>query len=188
MQNQEQPQTEFTFQDSVNWTYFITSSLATCLTVFTRHQFGSEAFRFDAVCALLILILTAAFSHDDYITLMCLLWVAFLITHRGQTFRNWRKGIHLHSRYAGEPGMAMLFVKDEVRARWLEPFLCAGIGLALSYLSQSLSQFVLVCSVALLIRTWMETETGRVQLRNLRDAEIEQQSLIEHWQKNRGEF
>ena len=84
--------------------------------------------------------------------------------------------------------MAMLFIKDESAAKWLEPFLCAGIGLLLAPVSIVLTKFILIASGALLIRTAMEGMVQRTELRNLRDAEIETQYLIERRRRERGEY
>jgi len=187
-QQQQQSGSEFSFQDSVNLTYLVTWVLSTTLTVFTRIRFGSEALGINSVGACLILLLTAGFSNDDGMAVMWLLWCGLQLSHRWRTFLEWRRGIRRHSRYGGEPGMAMLFIKDEQAAKWLEPFLCAGIGLLLAPVSVVLTQFILIASGALLVRTAMEAMAIRAELRNLRDAEIESQYLIERRRRDRGEY
>ncbi|MCA9092030.1 MAG: hypothetical protein KDA68_00975 [Planctomycetaceae bacterium] len=186
-QQQHQSGSDCSFQESVNLTYLVTWILSTTLTVFTRIRFGSEALGINSVGACLILLLTASFSNDAAMGWMWLLWCGLQLSHRWRTFLEWRRGIRRHSRYGGEPGMAMLFIKDEQAAKWLEPFLCAGIGLLLAPVSVVLTQFILVASGALLIRTSMEAMALRAELRNLRDAEIENRNRAAWFRRDRGD-
>ena len=186
MQQPEQRQdNQFNFADSVNLTYFVADCLATCLTLFIRRNYGTQAFGFNAVAAFVILLLVASDANDLLMTWMWISWCILLIVHRVQTFQNWRRGIRLHSQYAGDPTIAMRFLRDPAHARWLEPFLCLGVAVCMIPFSQITAAFVFWGAVALLVRTSMDREVHRKRVRHLLDAEIEQEFLVEQWQRQR---
>ncbi len=186
--SRQQESDSMSVADSTNWLYLLTTAHSTCLTVFLRESFGSEALGIPGVSALLLLIVAVGVTGSPDLLLYGGIWLIVLMGQRAQTFQNQRKGIRLHSRYAGFPAATKVlfpFVTDERVLQRLEPFVAGGLGLGLLLCSPTIGQFVLWGAFSLAIRTTLDQFTHHRRLQELHDAEIEQEVLLADWERQR---
>ncbi len=186
--NRPQEPDSMSVADSTNLLYFLTTAHSTCLTVFLRESFGSEALGVPGVSALLLLFVAVGVTGSPDLLLYGGIWLIVLMGQRAQTFQNQRKGLRLHSRYAGFPAATKVcfpFVTDERILQRLEPFVAGGIGLVLLWCSPAIGQFVLWGAFSLAIRTTLDQFTHHRRLQELHDAEIEQEVLLADWERQR---
>ncbi|HEX4132934.1 MAG TPA: hypothetical protein VHZ24_23075 [Pirellulales bacterium] len=170
-------------RDSFNLMYMLASAHATCLTPMMRHSFGVEALGWNGLGAFLVMgVAMMAAPGADMKSLFCWWLMAFML-QRLRTMKLVRNGWVAHSRYDGYPWLALQLplVHDERTAKTIEPFLCLLGGMLLYPISEAVGQFVLLGIGSLSIKLSIERQTERVKLQRLRDAEIEQRSLIERY-------
>ncbi len=189
MSSQQEQDSRFgSMADSTNLIYLVTTAHATCLTVFLREKFGSEALGIPGVCALLLLLITVGLTGSPDLLLFGGCWFIALIVQRSQTLHNHWKGLRLHSRYAGFPAATRLcfpFVSDERVLQRLEPVVASGIGGLLWLCSPAVGQFVLWGAFSLAIKTGLDQFSHHRHLQQLHDAEIEQEVLLADWERQR---
>lgn len=188
MHDSSEQNSSFSLTDSVNWLYFIVTAHATCLTVFLRHSFGSEGLGFPGVAALLFLVGSIVVTSDPTLIWLLVLWFAALVVQRIITISQQLRGLRQHSRYAGYPGVTRaLFpaMTEELALQRMEPVVCGVIGLVLLAIVPTIGGFVLTGAVSLAVKTGIEHAAQRRTLQQWRDAEIEQQVLLEDWERFR---
>jgi len=161
--------------DALGALYLASNTLATSMAVFIRQGFGKEALAWNSVFAFLLLLVLAGHQGPAF-TLLLFSFIAAQIWRRIETFRNARKGIVVHSYYAGFPYLAMKvpFVKDEQFARnVVEPVMCFLTGMVLLPVSAGLGGYVMACGVAFIVRRGIESLVLHQRLQRMQDAKIE---------------
>jgi hypothetical protein len=179
---QEQPQQQNDFRQAVNVCFAIANAHAACITPFIRHSFGSN---YPGICGLFAVILmffTAAESRDPRMLDYLAIWMVVVVLQRIRSFALRRRGLSVHSYYAGLPWLAMLvpFSKTENQAKNFEPILCLVIGGFVGIWSPTVGGFVMAGFVSLTVIQGMQAEMRSRQLTAMRDLQIEQRVLSEH--------
>src|SRR3954454_17334915 len=85
--------------------YILCNAHRLCITVFTRHSFGTNAFDISGLFALFFLLFAA--GANLAFRLYFMLWFVALVGHRIQSYRLRWKGEDNHSKYQGYPWLAM---------------------------------------------------------------------------------
>jgi hypothetical protein len=190
MSNSYQKQEQSSFRSSFNAMYFLANSHATCLTVFLRHSFGSEAIGMNGLVAVLMMLVYRGETRCLAMGTFFMAWLVALIVQRLRTFVLYQRGWRLHSRYGGYPWLAIRipFVKTEVRAMALEPLVCLLVGHVLCRWSEPVGRFVMFGCFSLAIKNGIERQIDRARLRQMHDAVIEQMHLVERFQQTRKDY
>jgi hypothetical protein len=168
-----------------NLLYLLSNAHATCLTVFMRHSFGTEALGMSGLHALILIVVVGGFGRSPEMFQCFLpLWLYALLWQRVYTLKRVRAGARWHSRFQGYPALAMRFpfVRDERTAlKVVEPMVCMVVGLLLREVSPVMGGFVLAGVFSLTLRHAIDTELIRKRLQAMRDAELEQRWLAERF-------
>lgn len=159
--------------DALGLLYGLANVHFTCIAVFIRCRFGSEALGWNGLGAFLLLICLAA--SQPGMGWYFLAWLVMQIYRRVETLRMWMRGQVTHSRYAGDPWLAMRipFCRDDQSARAAEPLLCFALGAVLLPLSQCAGGLVMAGLVSATVRNIIEELIDRKRIQAMRDAEIE---------------
>ena len=133
------------------------------------------------------MLLYASFGHVPEMLTYIGVWLIAVIIQRAKTIDMAKKGIIVHSRYWGDPWLAlhMPFVRKESAARNMEPMLCVLAGTVLACWSPGVGGFVVFAGVANAVAEAIVREADRKKLEAMRDAEIEQRYLAARY---RGEI
>jgi hypothetical protein len=179
----------FGIRGVINLLYLVVSGHATCVTPFVRRNFGSEALGRNGAIALIILVvyMVAYPTHRALVNLGGL-WFLMVILQRLKTGRLLRKGFVVHSRFDGEPflGFIVPFVTRYQTASFIEFLALLIFGIWIASIDAALSRLVVVSAVCLVIKMTIEEEIVRKRLRAMRNAEVEQRSIVERYR--RGDF
>ncbi len=185
---QQQQNNEREMQGGFNLVCFLLNGHATCLTPFIRTDFGREALGLNGLCALIIILAYGSFANSGAMWVFLLLWILAMLQQRMKGIQNRNKGIAIHSRYNGYPWLSFkLFprTKDETSARGVDGFLCIVAGALLSYVDPALGCFIGVGGFSLLFVEALIVELRKKRLQSMRDAEIEQRDLADHYRNGR---
>ena len=178
--NQNQQNQEFGMKDSFNVFYAVCRVHTFCFLPFIRRDFGTDALGFPAACALLLMLMVGGLGRIPEMFPYLLFWLFVMMWQRGRTSRLVRRGVVWHSRYEGDPWLALSipFVRKASTAkRLIEPVLCLLVGAALHDVSHGLGVFVMAGFFSLAAVDGIHREIDRKQLAAMRDAEIEQKWL-----------
>ena len=158
--------------DPLGVLYFLCTVHATCITVFLRTGFGSEALGIPGICALLLLLF--CMGTEPLMCYWLALWLIALVVQRITTWRLIRRGAMLHSRYAGRSLLTKIpFFRNERHIAILEGLLCFGLGALLLAVSQFMGVFLMAGFLSLVIRMGIEESLTNRRLQRMRDAQIE---------------
>ncbi len=189
MQQQQQQQSDkHDMQGTFNATYVLFNSHASCLTPFLRTQFGKEAFTHTGLMALVLMVTWGGLTNSYGMWVMVCLWIVAMLTQRMNGIQNRRNGVVVHSRYNGYPWLSFkLFprIRDETNARGADGFLAIFTGIGLSYVDPALGWFIGVGGFSLLFVEALLVDLRKKRLEAMRDAEIEQRDLAEHYRQGR---
>lgn len=163
--------------DPVLLLYRLAAGHATCLTVFVRRRFGTEAFRVDGLVAFACIVgyggMTGAYAMWPFLWV----WLVMLVVRRVESHAERWRGRDGHSRYGGWPWLALRvwpWARGEQAAKTsVEPPLCLVGGLALTSLSPPLGVFVALGCFSLMVKTGIERWAFDARARAMRDAAIE---------------
>lgn len=161
---------------------------ATCLTVFLRHSFGSEALGVNGIAAILVMVFfMAMYGGSQGMECLFGLWFVMLVLQRMRTFWLAWKGVPLHSLYTGYPWLGNLLTLglSNSAARFVEMLVCLVAGAAISAKDPQLGNFVALGFVSLMLQNGIENRVDRMRLRRMRDAEIEQRFLLGRYRDGR---
>ena len=174
-------------RESVNLLYIAAKGMAACVWPFIRSHPGVHALGAPGVIALLIILLYAAGQNAPEMMTYLVVWFLVVAFRNAQARRQERRGRGEHSRYDGWPWLAMRlpFVRDEVKAKGVEPFVCFAIGVFICPLSEPMGKFVMLGAVGLLLVRVMELRANEVRARRMRDAMIEMRQLSEDLRRMR---
>ncbi len=183
--NEPQRNEQFDKGAAMNMAYFLALSYSTCFSVFMRKGFGAEALGYNGLAAFGAILF--CIDGDRCMAAFFLLWLCALAAQRFITFLRARKGIRPHSLYAGDPILVwklMPFVKNETMVQMGEALLCLLVGGALCSVSERLGTFVACGFFSLVIQRAIEGQVWMMRVRRMRDAEIEQRTLVELYKEH----
>lgn len=186
--NQQHQTDDHDMRGAFNLTYGLLNSYASCLTPFLRTDFGKEALGLNGLAAGFLIMAWGSFANSEVMWIFFLLWILAMLKQRIKGIQNCRNGVVVHSRYNGYPWLSFkLFprLKDETQARGADAWLCIIGGMTLTYLDPALGWFIGVGGFALLFVEAMIVELRKKRLEAMRDAEIEQRDLADHYRNGR---
>lgn len=186
MSNAQQQQDKLTRGDALGILYLIAGSHAVCITPFIRKDVGAEYFGVRAVGAVLFMGLLSEGRWLTPMGLYLIAWFVALIYRRIETFRNWRRGFIVHSRFIGFPWLAMKLVKNEERARLFEPVLCLLIGAPVWVISPSLGHLIMGGFISLAVCMGTEQFAVYKRLQHMHDAALQGEYDGELFRRGRG--
>jgi hypothetical protein len=164
--------------------YLTLSVLSTCITPLTRSGFGVEGLGMNALLAFVLIVALAGSIPDmqGYVGL----WFFCLVMQRLSTLRNVRRGLVVHSRYAGYPylaGRIVPFVRTESAVLIAEALICLGVGGLIYSVSPAFGEFIIVCAAAMFLKCLLDKAIVHKRIQRMRDAEIEQRWYSEQLRK-----
>lgn len=163
--------------DAFNFLALIVSIHTTTITPFIRTGFGINANGWNGVGALVLLVFWwAADETDQIMSSYLVLWLFALLVQKGRTLARIRKGERIHSRYWGDPWLAMKipFVRSERTALILvEPLICLLAGVTMCSASEALGRLWMIGFLTLPLRNAIETAVYGARVQAIDDAEIE---------------
>jgi len=172
------PGGRMTIQDTTNLTYVALKAFATCFTVFTRHSFGTEALGLSGVLACAGIFIYANVQRSPEMFFYFWVWLLALIMQRARSLRASRHGHRLHSQNRGYPWLGYLL--PGVKSYWAAAFVecCAVMACAAvaAPFSKAMAGFFFWGSIAMLFLGRLEHHAITMELRRMRDAEIEMQT------------
>lgn len=183
---QQTPGEQITLPGTFNLLVILLSAHATCLRVFLRYGFGSEALGANGLGAFLLILAYAGFSNSPEMLTYFWLWFAALIAQRCRTGVLAATGRREHSRYNGWPWLTGLVTRNELAAKAAEGPLCLIIGAILCEWSEQVGYFVMFGMVSLTGLHIIDRIAIEMQIRRMRDAEIEMQWAAEWFRSSRG--
>jgi hypothetical protein len=92
---------------SFNILYFFLTGYAACFWPFLRTGFGVRAFHTAGIGAMIVMYLAAAFGPCPEMIYFFPVWLALVVIHRLDAFRNDARGRQRHSLYDGYPWLVM---------------------------------------------------------------------------------
>lgn len=173
--------------DLTNWLYFFCHVHGTAMLPFLRHGSGSEAYALNGVLMFLVLLLLAIATKNPACWLFFGAWFIAICRRRGQCNAARKRGEIIHSRYDGDPWLALKvpFVKRHKTAReFVEPMMCFISGALLCTFSIELGALVMAGFVTLMIKNAIEEEITCKRLERMRDASIENAWYAERFRQN----
>lgn len=187
MPQQQEQSTKVSSGDALGIIYNLATCHAVALTPIIRSRHGSEAFGIRAVVALVIMALFTEGRWTSPMGVYLAIWLIFLVYRRIETLNNWRKGNRIHSRYIGDPWLAMRFrfIKDEKQARTFEPVMCLLLGAALAVFSPVLGGLVMAGFVSLGLCMAIDHFAVYKRLQHMSDAAMEGEYFGEEFRRMR---
>jgi hypothetical protein len=182
--HQQQQNDRHEMQGAFNLVYLLFYGHASCLTPFLRKDFGKEAMTASGIVAFLLIIAWGSFSNSAGMWLLLQLWLCAMLWQRLKGIQNRKRGLIVHSRYNGYPWLSWkLFpwMKDETTARGADGLICMAVGVALAQVDPAVGWFIGVGGFSLLFVEALLVELRKKRLEAMRDAEIEQRSLVQHY-------
>jgi len=158
---------------------------ATAMTVFTRTNFGVEAFGKNAVAAFLVYWIWALATQSQALLMMGGLWFCMLIVQRIKTFVSWRRGKLklIPSTYDGYPWLTARLFQNERNARGFEGCLVFVVGLVVfKFADWHVGYFLEVCGVSIVFMEMMYWHIERRRRLAIHDAKVEAKWLVGHSQ------
>jgi hypothetical protein len=179
-------------QDGFNFLAGLCGLHSMTVAVFLRRGIGAELLNRRGGLAILLLGAAAVLSAEPALWGYLGAFLFALMLQRAHTAALERQGARIHSRSVGTPGLAMLFTRDERRARTVfEPLLLLGAGVVLGVLAQEWPMPGLLAVAGWL---WLGIGTmtfdqalidaiddRRVQM--MRDAQIDNEQLMERFRE-----
>lgn len=153
--------------------------------VFLHTRFGQRylsveiAIVVSTLCAAMILI------PSPFFKLLGGLFPVLAAVHLIAAALRARRGIHIHSRYTGEPHFFWWYLRrwvpiDEIVVkRWLEPGLLLILAFIMHYVDPVFAPFLAGCGVSLAIRVSLEYRRWRERLLDMLDAQLEAELMNE---------
>lgn len=155
---------------------FLACVHAATLTPFIRRGFGLQANGWNAFGAMIVLLVFCGESPSD-IVMECyaVSWFLALLFQKAYTLRCIRRGEKIHSRYWGDPWIALKlpFVRTEGFARRFEPSMCFVIGACLLWVSPALAALWMFGLISLTVILCVDHVVTQARMQAIDDAEIE---------------
>ena len=146
----------------------------TTITPFIRTNFGINANGWNGVGALVLIVLFWAAEETDQIMGGYLaLWLFALLVQKGRTLHITSTGKRIHSRYWGDPWLAMKlpFIRNIHDAYRIEPFVAFVIGLTIFPLSPGLGSLWMIGFLTFPVQNVIEKVATTARLQSIDDAE-----------------
>ncbi|HEY7328617.1 MAG TPA: hypothetical protein VH592_13315 [Gemmataceae bacterium] len=161
-------------------------------TVVTRSHFGSQALGMPTFLALVFMGLFYVATADSFMLIWIAAWLICLVKRRAESINC---AAHIPSQYDGVPRDAMMFTKSERIARMVvEPLMIGLIGLGLKWVYEEcgwspagLPWFFINGMFALAFVEVVGKSVWDRKIQAIRDAKLEQQSLMEDYQNRYGD-
>lgn len=187
MPRQQEPGDHLTMANAYNGISLLAHSLSLTSTAFSRTDFGRERIGLFGLCSMVLMLFYATFAQCPAMLVYFGLWILAVICQRIKQYRNWRRGVILHSYYNGYPWLVKRVMPriSERNAKGVEAFLCMFIGFGLAQFDPPLGWFVIAGGVAIWLEETLAVEQTRRRLQMMRDAEIEQRCLAEQYKSGR---
>jgi hypothetical protein len=185
----QQEQQQWGMRDTTNLFYVLVNAHATAIAVFLRHSFGKEALAWNAVFALVLILVVGGFTGSAAMFIYLAAFLAALACQRLCTFNLVRKGVVWHTRYEGWPEIGFRLALGNVKAAVfvIEPLVCACVGGMLIDLGEAVVGWFVLCGTpSLLIREAVHSMIDQRRLDVMRDAQIEQEHLARQY-RNQGQ-
>lgn len=181
MQKQPQSNDGPTLRGSFHLGRLFLSAHERCVTPPIRDQIGTEANTLAAPIALLGMVIYGAYLNDGCVFLYIGFWFVALLSQRMDSIVCRRRGVLLHSRYAGRPYAAMLlvpFIKDERTAKLLiEPLLCLASAWMLADWSPAVATLIGSAAFSIVMIELLDGHLRKQQEQALIDSRLEMQDL-----------
>ena len=187
MPPEQQKSTKESLNDALNRLNFVVNAHATIVIPFIRCRFGAEALFPSAFFAFGALLLLTESRWKNGVGAYLVLWLMVMAYRRAETLaRSWR-GIVTHSRYTGDPWLAMRFrfIKTEDQGRAFEPVLCLFIGAGLYPIVPVVGLLVMAGFVSLGLKQLIDRFIVYRRVQQMRDAQIEGEYYAEEFKKGR---
>jgi hypothetical protein len=164
-------------------------------TVPIRGRYGSEALGAPGLAACLLILGWAVVSRSPFMWGWFAIWMVSLMARRAETAKLLRQGERIHSRYDGDPKLAMKFTKSDKAARmFVEPLLLiisAGIVGVIEADSKmptpGLGVFLMIGAFSVLIVEGIYQQVLRKRSQSLLDAQMEHEDVMEDFQNRWGD-
>lgn len=182
----QQPQSErLTLAQTTDIAWRLGSLWATCFTIPIRSRLGCEYPGWGGLVAFLGMPVFAAYAHSEAVLWWWKAWIVILIGRRLGTFIRERRGDFEASRYQGWPWLAIRlpFVRTELRARAVEPWLYALASYAAYPHDAGLGKFFLSGALALAVVNAIQRQLLYKERLAIRDAQI---AMAQHERMMRG--
>lgn len=190
------PQQEQSFVDRLrrdfNIMTLVAGGVAVTVEVFLRRRIGSRAFGARPLVGIVTLAIFSLLKPRVDPAPLQMFGVAVMVlcfVHRAAGERRAKRGERGHTRYNGEPWLAVLLPKlDEMTIkRTVEPLLLIGGGLLVHVANELLGLWLIFAGVAIAMTVRTEEYAERQRLMDLGDAMIEQRYRAERLRAMRGD-
>ncbi len=174
-QNHRPPGERITLNGTFHAVHFLARAHAACFTVFTRHTHGAEALGFNGLGAFFLILFYAAFANAPEMFTFFWLWLMAQIIQRVRTSIAIGRGLQLHSQYGGYPwlGYRLQSVKTYRAAVFAEACAVFMTGALLYSISEAVGMFTIVGSLSMLAVYGINRMAITMEVRRMRDAELE---------------
>lgn len=182
MRNQQPQQSPEPFADirrGFNFFLMAVNGYATGILPFIRKDFGTNFFGFNALVAVVVMLLFGAMENSDDMFAYMFLWVLFVAAQRMDAARAVRNGRIIHSRYGGDSFLAHKLAPKSRRKTiemLIEPAICLIAGVLIIPYSPGVGKYLIVGCFALLLFNGMQRGVMEQRVRQMHDAHIEQQT------------
>lgn len=166
-------------RDGFNVLAHLANGYATGILPFIRRDFGTNFFGFNALVALLVMLLFGAMENSDDMLRYMFVWFFFVAAQRLDAARAVRKGRIIHSRYGGDSWLACKFLPKGRRKTihmLVEPALCLIAGVLIIPYSPAVGKYLILGCFAVLAHNGMSRVVMEQRVRQMHDAHIEQQA------------
>ena len=188
---QQQDMDRMKMKDGFNLAYYFADGCATCVTPFTRTNFGPEGFGVSSLCSPFLIIACGSAMNAIEMWYYLFAWFIAVVYQRMKTFSNRRKGLHCHRFYNGYPWLAYKFFPrvSEANAKAIEAFGCLTLGLVLMYFEiKGLGMFLIAGFLSIMFVEGIKAGLVRKRVQMMRDAQYEQQYLAEEFKRSHQGF
>lgn len=180
----EQP--PLTWRNSAALSVWLVNAWAMTLYVPIRRNLGREHLGLVAVIGLIWLATWGAMAESRVLAWLLFIDIYAMICHRLKDMVRTRRGQFVHTFYNGEPWLIMTVfrVKDEMKAKWLEPFLAAGLGIYLLQFNPIAGWYFIGGAVAMLHAHRMVAQCEQQRIDDMRNGMLENAELMRNFQKH----
>lgn len=163
-----------------------------CMTPLIRDRQGTEANTLAGPIALIGMIVYGAHVRDEHVFLYVGVWLVALLSQRIDSIVCRRRGLLIHSRYAGRPYAAMLlapFIRNERTAKLLvEPIFCLVTARMLADWSQAVSALVGSTAFSIIMSELLDCHMQKQREQAVIDSRLEMQELANGVRQRFGGF
>ena len=166
-------------RDGFNVLAHLVNGYATGILPFIRRDFGSNYFGFNALIAVLVMILFGAMENSDDMLRYIFVWLVFVAAQRLDAARAVRKGRIIHSHYGGDSFLAYKLAPKSRRKTvqmLIEPAICLIAGVLIIPYSPAVGKYLIIGCFAVLMHNGMSRVVMEQRVRQMHDAHIEQQA------------